>query len=596
MKSLPSTLKKTSVLILALIVLTTIPVLLLLWNRFPRPGPNCEGEFDLIITGAEIIDGSGSSPLSGDLGIRERRIACIGDLHGAKAQAVIDATGLTVAPGFIDVHTHIERNVPQSGGFLAPNFVRQGVTTLITGNCGRSFREVGKFLRRLETNGTQVNVATLIGHNTIRSHVMKQRSTVPSNAEMAELEQLVDTAMRDGALGISTGLVYVPGTFAKTDEISRLARIVANENGIYVSHLRDEGSKGREALEEAISIGQATGVPVHISHFKAQGPNEWGSAEKRLDLIRLANERGVIVSLDQYPYRASSTGLAVLLPSWLSEGELASARQKLRDPATRKRVRNEMLAQLKRNGWKDYAFARIAYYQFDQSLVGLNIAEITRKRAGQTSSARAAVVRSAFSGSNVVDRADSDDELGRQAETIIDLFSHGGAQMVFFDMSEEDVEFIMRTPQVMFGSDSSVREENPAVLPHPRGMGTFPRILGLYAREKSLFSLEEAVRRMTSLPAKTFGLKERGLIKENYWADLVIFDRNKILDTATFEKPFSLPVGVEHVIVNGSLVLDHQQLSKSLPGSAIRREQPHQSEPADLRRSESSSVSSEGQR
>jgi N-acyl-D-amino-acid deacylase len=581
MKLFPSILKKFPLLTLALIVLVTASVVFLLLNRLTRPTPNCDGEFDLVITGAEIIDGSGRSSFSGDLGIRERRIACIGDLHGAKTRSVIDATGLTVAPGFIDVHTHIERNVPQNGGFQAPNFVRQGVTTVITGNCGRSVLEIGKFFRRLEANGSQVNVASLVGHNTIRSHVMKQRSAAPSKAEMTELEKLVEQAMQDGALGMSTGLVYVPGTFAKTDEISKLAQIVANEKGIYVSHLRDEGSKGREALEEALFIGQETGVPVHISHFKAQGPNEWGSAESRLNLIRSANDRGMVVSLDQYPYTASSTGLAVLLPAWLSEGDLGSAKRKLQDPATRKRVRNEMLAQLKRNGWKNYAFARIAYYQFDQSLVGLNIAEITQKRTGRTLSARAAVIRPAFATSNV---ADYGDELDRQAETVIDLFSHGGAQMVFFDMSEADVEFIMKDRQVMFGSDSSVREENPAVLPHPRGMGTFPRVLGVYAREKSLFSLEEAVRRMTSLPATTFALKDRGLVKENYWADLVIFGRNRILDTATFEKPFSFPVGVDYVIVNGSVVLDHHQFSKSLPGGAIRREQPPPSEPVDSKR------------
>lgn len=589
MKSLPSTLKRFPILTLALLVLVTVSVLFLLWNRFTRPAPNCEGEFDLVITGAEIIDGSGGSPFSGDIGIRQRRIACIGDLHAAKARSVIDATGLTVAPGFIDVHTHIERNVPQAGGFLAPNFVRQGVTTVITGNCGRSFLEIGKFFRRIEANGSQVNVASLVGHNTIRSQVMKQRSAVPSKAEMAELEKLVEAAMQDGALGISTGLVYVPGTFAKTEEISSLARVVANENGIYVSHLRDEGSRGREALEEAIFIGQETGVHVHVSHFKAQGPNEWGSAESRLHLVQAANDRGVVVSLDQYPYRASSTGLAVLLPSWLSEGDLASAKRKLRDPATRKRVRSEMLAQLKRNGWKDYEFARIAYYQFDQSLVGLNIAEITHKRAGRAVSASTAIIRSALKGSEVANRSDGDDELGRQAETVIDLFSHGGAQMVFFDMSEDDVELIMKNPQVMFGTDSSVREENPAVLPHPRGMGTFPRILGLYARDKNLFTLEEAVRRMTSLPAKTFGLRDRGLIRENNWADLVIFNRNRILDTATFEKPFSFPVGVEYVIVNGSIVLDHHQFLKALPGSAIRREQSPRVEPSDSRRAESGS-------
>jgi N-acyl-D-amino-acid deacylase len=273
----------------------------------------------------------------------------------------------------------------------------------------------------------------------------------------------------------------------------------------------------------------------------------------------------------------------VLLPSWLSEGDLDSAKQKLRDPATRKRVRNEMLAQLKRNGWKDYAFARIAYCQFDQSLVGLNIAEITQRR---TLLPRAAIVRSAFTTSEPTNPVSGDDELGQQADTVIDLFSQGGAQMVFFDMSEDDVELIMKNPQVMFGSDSSVREENPAVLPHPRGMGTFPRILGVYVREKNLFSLEEAVQRMTSLPANTFGLKDRGLIKENNWADLVIFDRNKIIDTATFEKPYSFPSGVEYVIVNGSIVLDHHQFSKSLPGSAIRHEQSYQFERAQTRANE----------
>lgn len=564
-------LKRFPIVALSLAVLVSASILFLIFHRFTRPAPNCDGEFDLIITGAEIIDGSGAAAFRSDIGIRERRIACIGNLHAAKSRSVIDATGLTLTPGFIDVHTHIERNVPQTGAFLAPNFVRQGVTTVITGNCGRSFLEIGKFLRRIEANGSQVNVASLIGHNTIRSQVMKQRADLPSKGEMDQLEKLIETAMRDGALGMSTGLVYVPGTFAKTAELSRLARIVAVEKGLYVSHLRDEGSKGREALEEAISIGKQTGVRVHISHLKAQGPNQWGSAQTLLHLVQAANERGVVVSLDQYPYTASSTGLAVLLPSWVSEGDLASARRKLRDPAIRKRVRDEMLATLKRNGWKDYAFARIAYYQFDQSLVGLNIAEITQKRTSRTLTTGAALVRSA---SVIESRVDNDDELARQAETIIDLFSHGGAQMVFFDMSEDDVETIMADPKVMFGSDSSVREENPAVLPHPRGMGTFPRILGLYSREKNLFALEEAVRRMTSLPAKTFGLKGRGLIKEDNWADLVIFERNSILDTATFERPFSLPVGMEYVIVNGSIVLDHHQFLKSLPGLPLRREQP----------------------
>jgi N-acyl-D-amino-acid deacylase len=567
--------KKFYILALSLLVMVLGGALLLffLWYRSTRVSPDCLAEFDLLITDAEVIDGSGGPSFHADVGINNKRIVCIGNLRGAKGRTLIDAHGLTLAPGFIDVHTHIERNVPQSSPFWAPNFVRQGVTTLITGNCGRSALEIGKFLKRVETNRTQVNLATLVGHNTVRLQVMKQRSAVPTAREIGEMENLVKRGMLDGALGLSTGLVYIPGTFAKTDEITTLAKVVAKENGLYVSHIRDEGSRGVEALQEAISIGDAARVHVHISHFKAQGPNEWGSTQARLDLLDAARERGIVVSLDQYPYGASSTGLAVLLPAWISEGDFATAKRKLQDPVTRRRIRNEMLVQLRSNGWNDYAFARIAYYQFDPSLVGLNIAEITEKRAARSFTSHAGIVRSKFvsTSERPRDRAAQSD-VERQAETIIDLFSHGGAQMVFFDMSEDDIQTIMKDPRVMFGSDSSVREDNPAVLPHPRGTGTFPRVLGVYAQQKNLFSIEEAVRRMTSLPAETFGLKERGLIRENNWADLVIFDRNQILDTATFEKPFSIPEGIHYTIVNGSIVLEQQNLTRALPGIALRRE------------------------
>src|SRR5215213_12042624 len=311
--------KKYYFFALSSLVIVSSMLLFFIWQRSKKSAPGCAGEFELLITGAEIIDGSGKPPFLTDVGINNKRIACIGDLSHAKGHINIDARGLTLAPGFIDVHTHIERNVPQGAAFLAPNFVRQGVTTLITGNCGRSFLEIGKFLKQLETKGTQVNVATLIGHNTVRLQVMKQKSAVPTAAEMRDMETLVSRGMQDGAFGLSTGLVYVPGTFAKTDEITRLAKAVGREKGLYVSHLRDEGSRGVAALEEAIAIGEKAAVHVHVSHFKTQGPNEWGSAQARLDLISSANDRGIVVSLDQYPYRASSTGLAVLLPSWLSE-------------------------------------------------------------------------------------------------------------------------------------------------------------------------------------------------------------------------------------------------------------------------------------
>jgi N-acyl-D-amino-acid deacylase len=430
---------------------------------------------------------------------------------------------------------------------------------------------VGQFFKALEKHGTQLNVASLVGHNTIRSQVLKQGAITPSAAQLRQMEALVEKGMEDGACGLSTGLVYVPGAFARTEEITQLASVVAKFRGLYVSHIRDEGPKGEEAIEEAISVGRHAGVPVHISHFKAQGPNQWGSSQERLDLIKVARESGVAVSLDQYPYTASSTGLAVLLPSWLSESGLHIARQKIADPAMHQRIRNEMLGQLRANGWKDYSFAKVAYCQFDQSFVGLSIAEIAERRRATTPAPEHASAHEKKSDVSQDSWPQNLDELVRQADTIMDVFSHGGAQMIFFDMSEEDVETIIRNPDVMFGSDSGVRGENGSTLPHPRGSGTFPRVIGVYARQRNLFSIEEAIRRMTSLPGTTFGLKDRGQVKEGYWADLVVFDRNRILDTATYQNPLSDPEGIHYVIINGSVVLEKDLTTASLPGMVLRR-------------------------
>jgi N-acyl-D-amino-acid deacylase len=506
------------------------------------------------------------------MGIRDKRIACIGTFDLSKAQHIINASGLTIAPGFIDVHTHVEPNIPESSGpFLAQNFVRQGVTTIVTGNCGRSFLDIGKLFGRLERNRSQINVASLVGHNSIRFQVMKESAAVPTVVQLNEMRALVGAAMRDGALGLSTGLEYIPGTFAKTDEIVELAKKVQENNGLYASHIRNEGIGGVEAIREAIAIAERTGIHVHISHFKAQGPNQWGSAQTRLDLVKAAHDKGLNVSLDQYPYTASSTGIAILLPSWVSEGGLKQARQRLSDPAKRKQIQDEMLTQLREGGWKDYSFARVAYFAPDHSLVGLNIAQIAQRKAeARFSKSSAPLAPSKFGRSINSDKPD----LEREADIVIDLFSRGGAQMVFFNMSDRDVETIMRDPEVMFGSDSGVREENASVLPHPRGLGTFPRILGVYAREKNLFSTEEAVRRMTSLPAATFGLKDRGQIRPGFWADVVVFDRSRVIDTSTYDHPLSSPEGIYYVLVNGSLVLENARITKAMAGLPIRRSEP----------------------
>ncbi len=535
---------------------------LYVWVRHRTP--TCSGEFDVVVAGAEIIDGLGGPALKADIGIRDKRIACIGTFDLSTAQHIIDAKGLTVAPGFIDVHTHVEPNIPTNSAFQAHNFVRQGVTTLITGNCGRSFLDIGKLFHLLEKNGSQINVASLVGHNTIRFQVMKESASAPTQEQLNQMNALVKTAMRDG----STGLEYIPGAFAKTDEIVELAKTVQENNGLYASHIRNEGMNGIEAIREAISVGERTGIHVHISHFKAQGPNQWGTAQRRLDLVRSAENKGLVVSLDQYPYTASSTGIGILLPSWVSEGGLSLARQRLSDPVKHKRIRDEMLDRLRELGWKDYSFARVAYFEPDRSLIGLNIVEIAqRKRDVHSAKGSVAVVPSKFDLAKQLNESD----LEREADIVMDIFSRGGAQMVFFNMSEKDVETIMEDPEVMFGSDSAVREEDASVLPHPRGFGTFPRVLGVYAREKHLFSIEEAVRRMTSLPAATFGLKERGQIRPGFWADLVVFDRDRVVDTSTYDKPLSNPEGIYYVVVNGSLVLDNGRITKDEPGMGIRR-------------------------
>jgi N-acyl-D-amino-acid deacylase len=561
-----------------IVVLGSSIGLLALWYFWSTEElPTCVGSYDLVVVGGEVLDGLGGKPFFSDIGIREKRIACIGTFAPNAGHRVIHAEGLTVAPGFLDVHTHIERNISPTAPFIAANFVRQGVTTLITGNCGRSFLRIRELFEDLEKTGTDINVASLIGHNTIRIQVMNQSGAPPSSKQLEKMKELAQQGMRDGALGLSTGLEYVPGTFATTDELMALAKAIEPRGGIYASHLRYEGARGEEAIREAISIARHAGIHVHLSHLKVQGPLQWGSAQQRLGLIKAAEREGLRISMDQYPYAASSTGIAILLPSWVSEGGLNSSRQRLADPSVRKQIRDEMIRDLQALGWRDYSFARIAYSESERSLVGLTISEVAHRRASAHSTDRLAAHAQLKSSAKVSEiQPDSGTDLERQADTVIDLFSHGGAQMIFFNMDEADVETIIRNPEVMFGSDSSVREENSSDLPHPRGLGTFPRVLGLYARDKKLFSLEEAIRRMTSLPATTFGLTDRGQIKTGYWADLVVFDRTRIHDTATYEKPMSVPEGIDYVLVNGSVVSDHNLLTTALPGMAIRHVATHQ--------------------
>ncbi len=497
--------------------------------------------YALVITNARIVDGTGNPWFRGDIGIRNGRIDYIGKIDPREALRVLDAKGQIVAPGFIDVHTHVESiySLP-----AAENFVRMGVTTLVTGNCGTSVTDVARFLGQLQQKPLAVNLATLVAHGSVRRKVMGLDDRAPTPAEMTQMEAVVEQAMKDGAVGLSTGLIYVPGTYAKTDEIAALAKVAARYGGLYATHMRSEGEKVADAIRESIQIGEEAGLPVEISHFKISSRNLWGQSPMTIGLVREARARGLSVTVDQYAYTASSTSLESRLPTWLRAGGLDEAKKRLADNAQRERVIKEMKEGLKRSGFKDFAFAMVASYEPDHSFNGKSIVEITKQVRGKT-------------------------DLNDQIEQIITMYEAGGAGMIYHGMSEQDVQNIMREPFTMIASDSGVREVDESV-PHPRGYGNNARVLGRYVRELHLISLEDAIRKMTSLPAQTFGFHDRGLLRPGFAADLVIFDEKTVSDPATFTKPHQYAAGISNVIVNGEVVYADGAMTAARPGVALR--------------------------
>lgn len=497
--------------------------------------------YDLLITNARIVDGSGNPWFRADVAIREGRIARIGRVAPDTATKVIDARGQILAPGFIDVHTHVESiySLP-----AAENFVRMGVTSLVTGNCGSSTTEVGEFLGRIKDKPLAVNLATLVAHGSVRRKVMGLGDREPTADELKQMEAVVEQGMKDGAVGLSTGLIYVPGTYAKTDEIVALARVAARYGGLYATHMRNEGDKVADAIRESIQIGEQAGLPVEISHFKISNKKLWGQTPMTLGLVRDARARGLAVTVDQYAYTASSTSLDSRLPSWLRAGGFDEAKKRLADKATREKVVNDTKDALKRSGFKDYSFAVVASYTPDKSFNGKSIAEITK------------MVR-------------KKSDIKSQIEQMLEMYEAGGAGMIYHGMDEGDVKRIMQEPFTMIASDSGVRQVDESV-PHPRGYGNNARVLGRYVRELKLIALEDAIRKMTSLPAQTFGFRDRGLIREGFAADFVIFDENTIADQATFDQPHQFPVGISYVIVNGQTVLANGQMTEARPGVALR--------------------------
>lgn len=497
--------------------------------------------YDIAILGGRIIDGSGKPARRADLGIAGGRIAAIGTISARDGRDTIEATKLVVAPGFIDVHTHADDLAEQP---RAENFVRMGVTTIVAGNCGGSALDVGEALTKIEQTGVAINFATLIGHNTVRSAAMGRDNRPPTLPELTKMRSLVWRGMADGAVGFSTGLQYVPGTYAATPEIIELARVAGNAGGIYASHMRNEGTALEAAVEETIRVGEATGCRIQVSHLKVDSPSRWGASEKALALIDAARKRGTIVAADQYAYTAASSTLGIRFPSWALEGGQDRIADRLNDAATWARIKEDMRTLLVERGLADLSFAVVASYRANPSLNGLSMKQVAMQLIGSES-------------------ADAQFEAARQ------MMLNNGASMVYHFMSDLDVDRIMRHPLVALASDSGVLIPGQGS-PHPRGYGNTVRVLGEYVRTRKVIPLEEAIRKMTSLPAEHFRFAGRGLVKEGYAADVVVFDPSTVRDTATFERPHGFAAGVPHVLVNGVFVVRDGQQTAAKPGQVLR--------------------------
>jgi N-acyl-D-amino-acid deacylase len=521
-----------------------LPLLLMPLLAFSQTPAEC----DLLITNGRIVDGTGNGWYYGSIAIHQGRIHAIyrsslnnSGPQGIRAKQVIDARQLIVAPGFIDVHTHLEGDETKDPE--AKNFIYDGVTTCITGNCGSSNVKVGNYLRWVDSLKTSINIGSLIGHNDVRKAVLGRANRDATPQELQRMESLVEKAMQEGAVGLSTGLIYIPGTYSKTPEIVALAKKAAKAGGVYATHMRDEGDSVTQAIEEALTIGREAGLPVEISHFKLSGQQNWGRSKQTLSMVEQARKQGLEVAIDQYPYTASSTSISTLIPDEILADGQDSIKARLQRPEIRKQITRSIQQRLKKRGLKHLSYAVIASFAKDSSYNGKSIEEINLMKGNKH-------------------------KVKNEAEVVMDIVSRGGASAVFHGMGEEDVKRIMQYPFNMIASDASIRVLNAGV-PHPRGYGTNARVLAKYVREEKVIPLEEAIRRMTSLPAQQFRIDSRGLLLPGYYADIVIFDENKVQDLSTFDKPHAYTVGFEFVLVNGQLTVDKGVHTGKRAGKAL---------------------------
>ena len=526
-------------------------------------------DVDLLIKGAEILDGSGAPTTRGDVAIVGDRIAAVGRAEGARAKRVVNAMERAVAPGFVDIHSHSDYHY-----FLAPQVesqVMQGVTCEIIGNCGyaaapiwgswledraREYKRihgldldwttVAGYQERLKNIGVSVNYAVLMGHGTLRGSAMGGANRPAKPEDISAMVEGARRGMREGAVGLSTGLVYAPGCFADRDEVAVIARGVREEGGVLTSHMRSEGDGLLEAIEEIIGIAEAAAIPLQISHLKTMHPRNWGKRDRMFELIEAAQRRGVEVTCDRYPYTAANTGLAQVMPRWALEGSKDEQAARLADPTTRSRIREEILKETpSADRWDTIMISEVTLEK-NRRYEGLRVSQAARL-------ARAEPV-----------------------DFLLDMLreERNNVDAIYFAMSEDNLREILRKPYVMIGSDAGCRDHYGPLSkgrPHPRGFGTFARVLGHFVRDEKLFDLPTAIRKMTWDPCRRLGLQDRGLLRPGFAADVVLFDPTRIKDTATYEEPIKYPEGVEMVLVNGVATVEGGQHTGARAGRMVRR-------------------------
>lgn len=504
-----------------------------------------EERYELAVINGMIIDGSGNPWFRADIGIGDQKIVAIKNkISPEKASKTIDASGLVVAPGFTDIHTHADRDLIEIPG--CENYISQGVTTLIGGNCGGHDFPLDSLFQKIEEQGIACNFASLAGHNTIRREVMGMKMEEPEPEEMDRMKEVLREEMRTGAIGLSSGLSYLPGTYSKTEELVELASVVSEFGGFYASHIRNQGKRITEAIEEAIIIGEKNRIPVQISHIKLADEDVWNRLEMITSPVEAARARGVEVTLDQYPYTATSSGFTSSFPQDVFEGGQEKFLERLKDPEVYARIKQEVIKNrlTSNRGIDKLETIYIASSRKFPDYEGKNLKQILELREVPV---------------NVESGAD----------LIIDIVREGDASAVFFQMDEKDVEDLMRLPYVMIGSDGGLQLPGKGS-PHPRSYGTFTKVLGEYVRERKVLTLEDAIRKMTSLPAQTMRIRDRGLIREGFWADLTIFKPAELKDTATFPSPHQYSQGIAYVLVNGQEVLEEGQFTGKKPGKIIK--------------------------